>query len=268
MATEKLIGLLNTRRLTAEIPDAMSEMRLRWTEALGKPLWYQDLQEELNTLVFTDKSSDARLRWLRKQFILTVGCALQEGRISLADIKEFESLDAEREPISNLVIHHTEGSSQATPEELNTLGFLLQYTKDFSSGLVLGQHVDGKPIGSGHLVNGRQVFFAYHWLINDRGDAIRLLDDKHIGWHAGNWSVNRRSVGIALAGNFDEHLPPECQLQGLVDLIKTTYPSIESRRIYGHYQVNFNKTCPGVTFAKSWKTILLERLGGGGGSGS
>ncbi|OGD09648.1 hypothetical protein A2397_03435 [Candidatus Amesbacteria bacterium RIFOXYB1_FULL_44_23] len=260
MTVEKLAELLNTQPRAPEESKVLSELRTHWMEALSRPLWYKQLQTEIVSLLFAKNNGDSRQRWIRRQLIATIGCALKAGIIPLSPADEFADFDSEREPISDIVIHHTEGRPQTTPDELNALGFIFQYTKNFLAGPILGKSVENKPVGSGHVINGRQVFYAYHYLVNCDGEVVRLLHDTHIGWHAGNWNVNKRSVGIALAGNFDDCPPPQSQLDAVIDLIRNQYPNIEPQRVYGHYQVNFSKTCPGITYANLWKKTLLERL--------
>lgn len=194
----------------------------------------------------------SRLKWLRKELFHAVEYGLKNNIIPLAEDNEVFDFDSEREPINTLVIHHTEGRPQVDLDELNTLGFLLQYAQEFlKGGLILDQPITDKAVGSGHYRDGRQVFYPYHWIIKPSGEAVRLLDDKNIGWHAGNWEVNKRSIGVALAGNFDNTPPPENQIEGLTKLIRDEYAFINPQKILGHYEINSRKTCPGITFANS-----------------
>jgi|GEM_PF-2098109 len=52
------------------------------------------------------------------------------------------------------------------------------------------------------------VFCAYHWLVYMDGTMERLLQDNEVGWHAGKWDVNCKSVAICLDDDF-ENLAPQ-----------------------------------------------------------
>lgn len=260
MTREHISELLTTNPHSHEEQGVVEKLGLRWDSALQDPLWYEILRPELETLTFAEKLQDSRLKWLRSQFYRTIKLALSENRIPLAAGPEKHDFDTEREPINTIVIHHTEGKPETDLDDLNSLGFLRQYTADFMAGTVLGKDVTGKAVGSGHFMDNRQVFYAYHWLVTQDGQAFRLLDDAYIGWHAGNWNVNKRSIGIALAGNFDKVAPSENEINGLATLINSQYAFVEPQKIIGHYETNFKKSCPGETFANEWRQTLFDKL--------
>ena len=120
--------------------------------------------------------------------------------------------------------------------------------------------VRGEPVWSGHFRQGQMVFFAYHWLIRPDGTCERLLEDSAIGWHAGNWNINTRSIGLALSGNYEHTPPPETQIAAVARLIKTQYPEISSTHILGHRELRSDLTCPGNAFLNGWKETLLQLL--------
>jgi N-acetyl-anhydromuramyl-L-alanine amidase AmpD len=83
------------------------------------------------------------------------------------------------------------------------------------------------------------------------------LDDSYIGWHAGNWEINRRSVGIALVGDYSDQDPSDKVLKVCAEIIKG-YKGIGAGRIYGHKDISKTPTiCPGNNFA-GWKQKLIE----------
>ena len=109
-------------------------------------------------------------------------------------------------------------------------------------------HIQGQPIWSNHLRNGKQVFWPYHWLIREDGTAERLLEDHETGWHAGKWEVNCRSVAITLYGDFDSNIPSDVQLASIARIISSNYSQVAHENIIGHCEVNPKKSCPGVWF--------------------
>src|SRR5437588_4393762 len=124
-------------------------------------------------------------------------------------------------------------------------------------GMMYWRGVRGEPIWSGHFRNGAMVFFAYHWLIRPDGVAERLLDDAYIGWHAGNWDVNTRSIGIALSGNYEIGIPPIAQVEAAAQVIREHYAHVAESSIVGHREVTQGITCPGAYFLEGWKETLI-----------
>jgi N-acetyl-anhydromuramyl-L-alanine amidase AmpD len=103
------------------------------------------------------------------------------------------------------------------------------------------------------------VFYAYHWLVRQNGTAERLLKDEYIGWHAGKWDINTRSIGIALSGNFEHSMPLKLQLRGVANIIRDHYESVSLDRIFGHKEVRKDRTCPGEYFDR-WKPEIMKRI--------
>jgi len=123
---------------------------------------------------------------------------------------------------------------------------------------MLGRHVSGEPVWSGHFRLGEMVFFAYHWLIRPDGTVERLLEDTAIGWHAGNWAVNTSSVGIALSGDYETNTPPYVQIEATARIIREHYPGVAQGSIAGHREVAGGVTCPGAYFLHGWKQTLWD----------
>lgn len=153
--------------------------------------------------------------------------------------------DKEREPIDTVVVHHTSWSSGIDPDAISAVQLLRLYVPQFLNPA--RPYHRQTPIYSGHFdESGRQVFYGYHWIVRDDGSYEHLLRDEYIGWHAGWWSVNKRSVGICLDGDFEEQEPPPAMLHGLEKLIQEYYPQVSKTRIRGHCEVNSKTTCPGL----------------------
>lgn len=168
--------------------------------------------------------------------------------------------DCERKPIDTIVVHHTHCPAGITRERLSAMHLLRLYAANYASPAPSDYHVQGDPIFSHHFFGGKQVFYAYHWIIRMNGTAECLLEDSEIGWHAGDWKMNCRSVGIVLDNTFEESIPSDVIIDGLARVIREQYPHVSRERIFGHSEVNHKTTCPGNNFLGGWKRELLARL--------
>jgi hypothetical protein len=225
-----------------------------WEENLQYPDWYIRLAKELNE-IFSPTAVDEESGMYRHKIYNLVGEMLRNSRIPLAE--KGPDFDKERKPIDIVVVHHTNRDPNTTLETLSGIGLLRQYALDYLKNDVLGYKVYGQPIWSGHFRESKQVFFAYHWLVRPDGTVERLLKDKYIGWHAGNWDTNTRSVGIALSGNYTKSIPTETQLKAVKNLISQYYSPIKSKNIIGHCEASKRTICPGKKFLSFWKDQIL-----------
>lgn len=233
--------------------------RVYWESGFRAPDWYNQLEHELTTSIFSVVHDDAELKAWRHQVYELAGEMLERGDIPLATTGP--NLDSERQPLDTIVIHHTEEDPAISLAKLSAIGLLRQYGLHYLDDNVLEGKVRGEPVWSGHFRQGKMVFFAYHWLIRPDGTAERLLEDDAIGWHAGDWDINTRCIGIALSGNYEHATPPAAQIAAVAHLIKTCYPSIVPERILGHCEVRLNgTTCPGDRFLTEWKAPLLKKM--------
>jgi hypothetical protein len=226
-----------------------------WESKCRLPDWYCQLEHELSSFIFSVVHDDPQLKDWRHQVYSLVGEMLERNEIPLAHTGP--DLDAERKPLDTIVLHHTEEDPQISLAKLNAIGLLRQYGLQYLENNVLGHAVKGEAVWSGHFRQDKMVFFAYHWLIRPDGSCERLLEDDALGWHAGNWEINTRSIGIALSGNYEHATPPAEQLAATAQLIHTYYPSIATTRIFGHREIRPELTCPGEHFLTEWKEQLL-----------
>ncbi|MDD4990332.1 MAG: peptidoglycan recognition family protein [Candidatus Pacebacteria bacterium] len=113
-----------------------------------------------------------------------------------------------------------------------------------------------------------EVFYAYQWLIRPDGTSERLLLDKDVGWQAGSWAVNCRSVALCFAGDFTSGQPTDEVLDACASLIADyikRFPAIKlETNVVGHREVNKKTICPGNDFLGSggWKQILIKKVQG------
>lgn len=231
-----------------------------WENKFRLPDWYRQLAYELTSFVFSVVHDDPQLKAWRHQIYSLAGEMLERGEIPLASAGP--DLDEERKPLDTLVLHHTEEDPHISLAKLNAIGLLRQYGYQYLENNVLGRAVSGEPVWSGHFRQGKMAFFAYHWLIRPDGTCEHLLEDHALGWHAGNWDINTRSIGIALSGNYEHTTPPPAQIAATAQLIRARYPSIASERILGHREIRPELTCPGEHFLSTWKEQLLQSITG------
>lgn len=219
-----------------------------WLEIIRRPDWYlkyislaERAKRELNEEKLGELNEQAR------HFFET---ALTKGQINLA--AEGPDFDAERQRVDTVVIHHTSAKPGYQRSYLNAVHLLNIYAPVFAKPEFLGQ-----PIWSGHFNKGKQVFWGYHWLMRLDGSFEKLLNDDQIGWHAGHWGINRRSVGICLDNDYEHQDPSDELLRVLAVHIRQNYPRA---KIIGHREARAGTICPGGKFLESWKPKLLKYL--------
>ena len=221
-----------------------------WESKFRHPDWYIKLAQEIKFLFVSSLNKEERRRVVNLTAKL-----LKEGKIALG--KRGPNFDENRIKVDTVIIHHT-GSRIKSLEYLSALGLLRLYALDYLGNKGLGHQIYGAPIWSGHFLNGKQVFFPYHWVMFEDGRTKRLLDDKYIGWHAGNWKINKRSVGIALSGDFELHSPTVGYIKRLIKLISKNYPNIKKNRILLHCDI-VKTACPGTGFISQWEKVSEEK---------
>jgi hypothetical protein len=234
--------------------------REEWENCLTAPDWYVRLEEVLRTLIFPVVRPDPALKRFRHQVYELVEEMLERGELPLASAGP--EMDAARKPIDAIVIHHTTEEPDIRLSKLSAIGLVRQYALQYLADDVMGEQVRGQPIWSGHFRQGKMVFFAYHWLIRPDGRTERLLEDGYIGWHAGNWDINTRSIGIAFSGDYEEGAPPAAQIAAAARLMRRHYPQVARERMYGHCEIVADTSCPGAPFLQGWKASLLEEMAG------
>ena len=191
---------------------------------------------------------------------------LQNQEVALGN--EIGVWDKERKPIDAVVIHHTEILPGLTKERLSAIGLVRLYAPQYAKPSHREDtHVIGKRISSGHVREDRQVFWPYHWIVRMDGGVEQLLRESEIGWQAGNWDINCRSVAIALDNNYMNSRPDDIVLKTTAELIRSKYKYIPKDRIYGHREVRLGDPmhCPSNLFLsrkgkKGWKEDLLDLI--------
>ncbi len=217
-----------------------------WLRVIRSPDWYLEFREYVKQVDGKLGGDSVELGKFRRAARHFFEIQLEQGKVALAG--HGPNQDAEREPVDTIVIHHTSAEPGYRLPYMNATQLLNVYVPVFTDG----------PIWSNHLRNGKQIFYVYHWLMRMDGSFERLLSDDQIGWHAGNWEINKCSVAICLDNDYEEQDPTDVILQKLVAHIRKNYPDIESRNIIGHCEARSGTICPGTNFVDIWKPKLLQ----------
>lgn len=213
--------------------------------------WCRAVHPELEAILAQSEHGDPETRKATRDAVYGfVEPLLSAGEVVLG--REGKDWDVERKPIDTVVIHHTKVEGGITWERLDAMHLLRLYAGSYLSPST-EKEIQGRPVWSNHfrtVEDGkeRMVFYAYHWLVRVDGTKERLLNDDEIGWHAGNWGINCRSVGICLDGDFEHSSPPLAMIEGAKKIIHTYYPNVDVERIIPHKEANKKTTCPGGWF--------------------
>jgi len=236
----------------------------RWSSTLDRPDWYLLVIPELESFLVAIEHECTPIRDRLKGALYD----FFEGHLVAGDFRLGQAqgtFDGERRSVDTVVIHHTSNPPGMSPERLSAIELMRLYAPYFARPEIEDAKLRGMPVSSGHVRDGRQVFWPYHWMIRENGAAMRLLSDRETGWHAGNWEVNCRSVAIVLDGDFELSQPTEHILISVAELIATHYPSVSSERVFGHREITEKTTCPSTLFldsstSRGWKAHLLELM--------
>jgi hypothetical protein len=229
-----------------------------WKKSLEKPDWYLLLKDDFDRLekLAQNEQDYSKQKQIKNEAYKLLQEAILNKTLVIAD--SGDDFDVERKPIDTIVIHHTKNRPGMTLERLNAIHLIRIYGRYFSNPTSLEEeHLKGQPVWSGHFYNSEQVFWGYHWLIREDGTAQQILDDRYIGWHAGNWDINTRSIAFCIDDDLTNKEPSELVMAKIVDVIKLNYPSVNPSHIIGHCEANRSTKCPGDLFYSIWKEKLL-----------
>jgi hypothetical protein len=233
----------------------------KWRETLQHPDWYITLVPQLNELTKQARASDDATYQAVKELVYSFfERQLASHQIALGT--SGPNWDAERQPINSIVIHQTSNKPGMSRERLSAIHLIRLYAAYYAHPSEAEKHITGQPIFSHHFWQGQQVFYAYHRLVRTDGTAERLLADNEIGWQAGNWQVNCRSIAICIDDDIDHSTPTASALDGIAKIIFEHYPHVAHSAIVGHCEINTATECPGDQFLgeHGWKRQLRERL--------
>ncbi len=104
------------------------------------------------------------------------------------------------------------------------------------------------------------LYIGYHYWIEDSGRIIQARLDTDVGAHCKEQSMNFKSLGICLEGNFDIEIPNPVQIYALRDLMKklcATY-KIPKENIMFHRDYATYKSCPGLKMKRDFIRKLIK----------
>jgi len=238
-----------------------------WERLLKNPDWYIRIVPELEMI---KKEAASRLQFERENLAEEIYSFFEEklNNREIALGNEIGNWDKERKPIDTIVIHHTEMNPGVTKDRLSAITLVRLYAPYYAKPYDKREiNIIGKPISSGHLRDGKQVFWPYHWIVRMNGKIEQLLHENETGWHAGDWDTNCRSIAIVLDNNYVNSRPDEKVLKAATNLIHSKYNYIPKDRIFGHREVRLlgPTSCPSNLFLskdnyKGWKEELLELI--------
>lgn len=100
-----------------------------------------------------------------------------------------------------------------------------------------------------------------HYFVDER-ETVRSVHEADTAWHAGNFTMNSRSVGVELCSQKDEkgdYFIPEETLKRGIELVKSLMKTYEIpvQRVIRHFDVT-GKICPApmVTNPQKWEEFL------------
>lgn len=216
---------------------------------IKSPDWYIKIKPELDKNCFFTFSSQEVAKE-KEEYIHFLSNALKKGRLNLG--KEKLNLDKERKPIDTIVIHHTSRRPEVHLEIIDAMCMIRLYINEFTNK---ERFYFGKPLTSDHEFEGRTTFLPYHYIVLNDGSYINPLKDKEIGWHAGNWDYNCRSIAIAFHDELQNKKPTKKAIETARNIIKKYKP----KEVLGHREISSESISPGDMFLGQygWKDKLI-----------
>ncbi len=235
-----------------------------------EPLWYKSGPvRELIDALFKDPTveDDKEAKATKAELVQLVGRMLRGGLVNLGKRAEgfndddrwggkFNPAEDKKSP-DTVVVHHTATSGRASFDEIDALGLIRLYVPLYQAD-VFGRDL---PVSSGHYLGDREIFVGYHDLIYQNGTRIKALKPDYTGFHAGSYSMNCRSFGISLVGNYQDKTPAPLSLAATKLAIAEYSPS----QIIGHREVvvkdgqTVATLCPGDKYfgQTGWREEIL-----------
>lgn len=164
-------------------------------------------------------------------------------------------------PVDYVVLHHSVGPEFGNSSDLEVQDWFDQIGRNRGyAGVAHSYH--------SHPQRNKETFAQAHLALraytqdgNKYGWRLTpLMQDiwNNVAWHAGNWPINQRSIGIETCGNYSDHPLPEKALMLVADYFRAHDKSIGSKlQITAHKQ--FSATaCPGQIFNQ--REIIIDMI--------
>ena len=242
----------------------LQTMKTQWSPLLSEPGWYLTVIPQILAFTKSLQAESSSTRSACKESLYD----FFEQHLKVDDLCLGDGsgqFDRERKPIDTVVIHHTSQPPGLSAGRLSAIELMRLYGPYFATPPEAEMKLRGQPIFSGHQRRGKQVFWPYHWIVRSNGRPERLLSDGEVGWHAGNWDINCRSVGIALDSDYETSRPTEVVLRAVAGLIAIHYGGVPVAQVLGHSEVNLKTVCPSKLFLTTssgdgWKKALIRHV--------
>lgn len=170
--------------------------------------------------------------------------------------------DRERAAIDTIVIHHS-AADNVSRAQLSKDGLERSYAPLFKGGNKDPEIKPGTLPYSDHFWRTKggvveTTFVLYHWYVRQDGTREHLLPDAAVGWHAGNWRVNCRSVGICIDGDYSKKPPSTIVLVAVARIVADLCQRYKIRWLVGHRDVRIGgTTCPGDWFCTGGREQIV-----------
>jgi N-acetylmuramoyl-L-alanine amidase len=125
---------------------------------------------------------------------------LQSGAsatISTGESLELQPQDVEVPQISDL---QAEGHRRAVWKPAHRKNYTNRNRGAKKVDLIVIHIAEGSYSGTISWFKKRRAKASAHYVVGGRGKVAKCVRDEDIAWHAGNWTYNRRSIGIEHAG--------------------------------------------------------------------
>lgn len=165
-------------------------------------------------------------------------------------------------PVDHMVVHHTAGREMINSTDLEVMDYFDKTGKNRGYESVRKKR-RLNAIRSYHTHPKReketfaQAHFAVHpYNLNHNSYGWRLVPlickpFENVTWHAGNWKINQKSIGIEICGNYEKRKIDRKALLLIADTFKFWYKNLNRQgielKVMGHK--DFARTaCPGMIY--------------------
>lgn len=231
------------------------DTKVKLENSICSDAWYEVFYEELTKLweignIESDQNKKDKIRKAYYEIIDLCEKYLLEEKLPLDNDKDL-FFDSKRLSIDTLVIHHSGKPTETPLSKFEATQLLRLYVPKF---LDKSKRHYRKKIFSGHFLNNKQTFIAYHYIIYPNGEIIQTLEDKYIGWYCGNWDYNCRSIVVCIHDDLKDKIPTKEAISAVNEIIRDYRP----KEILGHREIKPMTDCPGDLFLgeKGWKRLL------------
>jgi len=165
-------------------------------------------------------------------------------------------------PVDYLVIHHTAGTEMENVDDLDIMDYFDRtgrnrgyenIRKKRGLNSIRSYHTHPKT----NKETFAQAHFALHMYNLDHNPygwrlvPLMCKPFENVAWHAGNWKINQRSIGVEICGNYEKRKIDRNALILIADTFKFWYKDLKKQnielKIRGHK--DFARTaCPGMIY--------------------